>query len=604
MTYSTDCLAQLTNRSRREVVSSVPASPPLLSIPNPAAAAERTVAEALCEALRSHGVSLLFGHPGGAILPFYDALHGTEGPHHVLMRHEQAAAHAADGYARATGRVGVCVATSGPGATNLVTGLATAMMDGVPLVALTGQVPKSGRGQDFFQEADILGITIPVTKHGFTIDDPNDLVAVVDEAFALATSGRPGPVLIDIPKDVQNAACPATRRPARSDDDLGSRCLPCGTSRQFERAASLLNDAARPVIMAGRGVVASGMAPTLLDLAERADVPVVTSLLGLDGFPSSHPLCLGLPGMHGTVRANLSIQDADVILGLGLRFDDRVIGRAGTFAPNATVIHADISPASVGKTIRPAVELIGDLRQTLPRLAAMVAYARRDQWLERTRSWPRECGHDTAVPINSETMTGRAASRALGRRIAQSGAIVATDVGQHQMWLAQELRDTDPMTHLTSGGLGTMGYALPAAIGAAIGCPNRPTWVVAGDGGFQMTLQELATVVQERLPLRIVVINNGFLGMVRQWQELYHDGRYSASELSGPDFQLLAEAYGIPARVATGGPELDDVLDWADRASGPVLVELRVAREENVYPIVPPGSALHELVAGSPRMTA
>jgi acetolactate synthase-1/2/3 large subunit len=554
-----------------------------------------TVAEALCHALRKQGVSLLFGYPGGAILPFYDALYRLGFPRHVLIRHEQAAAHAADGYARATGQVGVCVATSGPGATNLVTGLATAMMDSVPMVAITGQVPIPGRGQDYFQEADILGITMPVTKHGFQLDDPAELPSVIQEAFRIAASRRPGPVLIDIPKDVQNAPCPTEDGGDHAVDWIATAAT-IPPEEELDRAAELLNKAERPVIMAGRGVILSGMADALRTLAEAADLPVTTTLLGLDGFLATHPLALGLPGMHGTVRANMSIQHADVILGLGLRFDDRVVGRPGSFAPRATIIHADISPVIVGRSVSPAVRLIGDLRYTLPALARRIAPSRRRTWLETLRQWPRAAEPTERWSTSSGPLTGRTACQALARRIGMSGAIVATDVGQHQMWLAQELREAAPGTHLTSGGLGTMGYALPAALGAALGCPDRPTWVVAGDGGFQMNLQELATVAQERIPLRMAVVNNGFLGMVRQWQELFFERRYSAVEISGPDLVVLAKAYGIPARAVSSCDELADMLGWAENVAGPVLLDLQVVQEENVYPMVPTGAAIDEMV--------
>jgi acetolactate synthase-1/2/3 large subunit len=558
------------------------------------------VAEHLCALLVEHGISVLFGHPGGAILPFYDALHRLGSPRHVLMRHEQSAAHAADGYARATGRVGVCVATSGPGATNLVTGLATAMMDGVPVLALTGQVARTARGLDSFQEVDVLGITMPVTKHGFIIDDPSALVEVVAEALAIAVSGRPGPVLIDVPKDVQ--AAPAAPARPRRHPPLVPRLDP-PREEAVTRAAELLNNAKRPLIMAGRGVTASETTGTMRRMAEAADLPVVTTLLGLDAFPATHALSLGMPGMHGTERANRAIQEADVILGLGLRFDDRVIGRADAFAPHASVIHADIEPASVGRSIQPAVELIGDLRDTLPRIAAEVRPARHGEWRARVRTWSRDCTNTTSSPEQEpDRLTGRAASRALAARIANSRATVATDVGQHQMFLAQELGAADPGTHLTSGGLGTMGFALPAALGAAVGRPDRPTWVVAGDGGFQMTIQELATVVQEGLPLRIAVMNNGFLGLVRQWQELYYARRYSASALSGPDLVALAKAYGIPARAVAQADKLEEALDWAEAADGPVLLDLQVTSDENVFPVVPPGASLSEIQTGQPRL--
>ena len=581
-----------------------------------------TAAEALCHALVTEGVDIVFGHPGGAILPFYDALYRVGAPRHVLMRHEQAAAHAADGYARATGRVGVCIATSGPGATNLVTGLATAQMDSVPVVAITGQVPSTLRGQDAFQETDILGITIPITKHGFVVERPEDLPAIVREAFRIARSGRPGPVLIDIPKDVQTGACPF--EPANAaDSDASAKVLPWrpayhangaepstnGKRPAYSRAhidaaldaaAKLLNEAERPVIMAGRGVVVAGMAEMLRELAERADLPVVTTLLGLDAFPATHPLALGMPGMHGTVRACRAIQRADVVLGLGLRFDDRVTGPTARFAPGARIIHMDIDAAVIGRTIQPALRIVGDLRETLPALLERIAPADHADWWAELREWPREAAPAAstggAASAAAGPLTAREAARALAARIAAGGGIVATDVGQHQMLIAQELRDAAPGSHLTSGGLGTMGYALPAALGAALGRPDRPVWAVAGDGGFQMTLQELATVVQERVPVRIAVLNNGYLGMVRQWQELFYERRYSASRIAGPDFTMLARAYGIPARRVCHLAELDDALEWAEHAAGPALLDLRLPAEENVFPMVPPGAALDEII--------
>ncbi len=562
----------------------------------------QTAADALCHALVAQGVDVLFGHPGGAILPFYDALHRAGAPRHVLMRHEQGAAHAADGYARATGRVGVCVATSGPGATNLVTGLAAAIMDGVPMVAITGQVPSTVLGTDAFQETDVIGVTMPVTKHGYLVEKAADLPSVVAEAFQLAVSGRPGPVLIDIPKDVQNALCPAVV--ARAPDDIrraNAGPVPhpsrAGQLRdpEISHVAELVNRAERPVVMIGRGVVSSGTTAQLRQLIH-ADLPVIPTLLGLDGFPATHPNCLGMPGMHGTVRANRAIQRADLILGLGLRFDDRVIGRPDRFAPNAVVVHVDIDAASMGRTIRPHVRLVGDLRAVLPALAESIARRDRAAWWSELRAWSREPEPAEPWTAPQGPLTGRAACRGLAARIAASDAVVATDVGQHQMWLAQELRDASPRTHLTSGGLGAMGYALPAGVGAAVGCPDRPVWVVAGDGGFQMTMQELATAVQERLRLRIAVVNNGFLGMVRQWQELFYSRRYSAVEIPGPDFTQIARAYEIPARAVSWCDELEPALAWAEAEPGPVLLDLHVEREDNVYPMVPSGAALDEMV--------
>jgi acetolactate synthase-1/2/3 large subunit len=554
------------------------------------------VSDALCQLLGSQGVDLVFGHPGGAILPFYDALHRAGKPRHVLVRHEQAAAHAADGYARATGRVGVCIATSGPGATNLVTGLATALMDGVPIIAITGQVPTGVRGTDAFQETDVLGVTMPVTKHGFSVENARDLEPIVAEAFHLARSGRPGPVLIDIPKDVQNAPCELTA--AGPDAHTAPASSPALDALIWE-VARLIDGAERPLIMAGRGVVQSHTYAALRALAERADIPVVTTLLGLDAFPATHPLAVGMPGMHGTVRACQAIQRADLVIGLGLRFDDRVTGPRHTFAPSATIVHAEIDPACFGRTISAQVPLPGDLRITLPALAARVTPCRRANWWAELDAWEREAEPFDAAPSGpTGPLTGRVLCRALAARIAAARAIVVTDVGQHQMWIAQELRAADPGTHLTSGGLGTMGYALPAGLGAALGKPDRTVWVVAGDGGFQMNLQELATVVQERVPLRIAVVNNGFLGMVRQWQEMFYDRRYAASAITGPDFACLARAYGIPARVVERADDLFDALHWADHTHGPSLLDLRVLAEENVFPMVPPGAALHEVVAG------
>lgn len=580
---------------------------------------ERSGAEAVCDGLEEQGVDVVFGHPGGAILPLYDALHGRPALKHVLARHEQGAVHAADGYARATGRTGVCLATSGPGATNLVTGLATASMDSVPLVAVTGQVPSAAMGTDAFQETDVLGMTMPVTKHGILVTSTEEIPEAMREAFEVARSGRPGPVLVDLPKDLQTARLPAATPASRP----GAVEAPPAEDFEeaLEQAAALLNGARRPLVMVGRGVLLSGTSEEVRALAERHQLPVVTTLLGLDAFPGSHPLSLGLPGMHGTARANRAIQEADVVLGLGLRFDDRVTGPVDSFVPDGRIVLCEVDPAVVGRTVTPDVALVGDLRHTVPGLASRMEGTAGDEWWERIRSWDREADpaavrqEDAAseaaagstAPVASAAprgeaepdprpLTGRQVTRALARVIDREGAQVATDVGQHQMWIAQELREGSPGTHITSGGLGTMGFALPGGFGAAVGRRDRPTWVVVGDGGFQMTLQELATVVEEGVPLRIAVVNNGFLGMVRQWQELFYEGRYSASQLSGPDFPRLAEAYGIPGRAVSRRDELAETLAWAEAAEGPVLVDFRVEKEENVYPMVPPGERIDELV--------
>lgn len=563
---------------------------------------ERTGAQLLHHALVREGVQVLFGHPGGAILPFYDVLHREGRLRHVLCRHEQAAAHAADGYARASGRVGVCVATSGPGATNLVTGLATALMDSVPLVAVTGQVPTRMMGTEAFQETDILGITLPVTKHGFLVREAAEIPETLREAFRLARSGRPGPVLVDIPKDVQLEV--ATEEEDPDGDPEVTVHLPPHVEGALDRAARLLNEARHPLVMAGRGVVLAGVTELLVELAERAQLPVVTTLLGLDAFPGEHPLALGLPGMHGNERSNRAIQEADVILGLGLRFDDRITGPVRTFAPNAAIVHLEVDPGVPGRTVTPTVTVPGDLRHTLPALAARIAPSRHPGWWTRLGTWCREADPEAPDAPEPGPLSGRTAARALARHLAAAAAVVATDVGQHQMLMAQELRSAHPRTHLTSGGLGTMGYALPAAMGAALAGSGRPTWVVVGDGGFQMNLQELATLVQEGIPLRIAVMNNGYLGMVRQWQEFFHGGRYSHSELGGPDLVLLARAYGMEGIRVERGEILEEALRRAESTEGPVLLDLRVDREENVYPMVPPGSALQEMVLHPPRARA
>lgn len=576
-------------------------------------------AELLRRALVNAGTRVMFGHPGGAILPFYDVLHGAAGPRHVLMRHEQGAAHAADGYARASGEVGVCVATSGPGAANLVTGLATALTDGVPMVAVTGQVPSALMGTDAFQECDTLGITMPVTKHGFLVRRPEDIPGVVTDAFDIARAGRPGPVLIDVPKDVQFAE-------ADVPDELASRHLksadesapekerfaasfvdgkPTTTGEAIAATLARLRTAERPVLIVGRGVISSETSEAVRALAEATNLPVVTTLLGLDAFPTQHPQCVGMPGMHGTERANQAISESDLIIGLGVRFDDRVTGKVSKFAPGAGIIHFDIDARAHGRTIRTDVAVLGDLRETLPPFArgACEGYDVPAAWWQRIHEWRREAD-EPAPPMDAATaagpMSGRQVSRAIAKVVRRDRAIVVTDVGQHQMWLAQEVADADPCTHLTSGGLGTMGYALPAALGAAIGAPERPVWAVIGDGGFQMTLQELATVVQEGIHLRVAIMNNGALGMVRQWQMRIHGGRRVASDLGAPDFSALANAYRIQSEMVDQAGQLDMALDRAATWPGPVVLDLRIPAEDEVYPMVPSGAGLSEMWMKAP----
>jgi acetolactate synthase-1/2/3 large subunit len=611
---------------------------------------QMTGAELLRRALVDQGTDVIFGHPGGAILPFYDALHGAPAPRHVLVRHEQSAAHAADGWARATGGVGVCCATSGPGATNLVTGLATAHMDGVAVVAITGQVPLALLGTEAFQATDIVGITMPVTKHGYLVTDVAEIPDVVAQAFALARQGRPGPVVVDVPKCVQVASVDRVRAESLLAGAAGGSPRGPGSSRVGGRtttagaavaaALTALRGSERPVVLAGRGVVTSGTTELLARLVEECGLPVTTTLLGLDAYPAERPLALGMPGMHGTERANRCLQQADLILGLGARFDDRVIGRADRFAPRARIVHFDIDPRAHGRTLEPEVAVLGDLRETLPPLVrgATETYRTPACWLRTLRGWRREAGHvapprhaapsASSEPRGSDTrpaprapssppgprmppaplmprgsyaappagpILGRQAARALAHRIRRDGAIVVTDVGQHQMWLAQELGNAAPGTHLTSGGFGTMGYALPAALGAALAQPERPVWAVVGDGGFQMSLQELATVVQEGVRLRIAVVNNGHLGMVRQWQEKVHGNRRAASTLSGPDFAALATLYGLVAESVDDLATLEAAVDRAALAPGPVLLDVRIAPEDSVYPMVRPGGALDEV---------
>lgn len=593
---------------------------PAPAVPGSAGVRKVSGAELLRDELVRQGVRVMFGHPGGAILPFYDVLFDAPEPRHILVRHEQAAAHAADGFARSTGSVGVCIATSGPGATNLVTGLATALADGVPVVAITGQVSTAVLGTDAFQEADTLGIMLPVTKHAFQLRNPAEIPQVVAEAFRIARSGRPGPVLIDVPKDVQFATIelPSSSSSSGPGDDVD-------TARQDGRspaasavgysfvdgqrttagaaiasALSLLRGARRPVLVVGRGVVTAGIAEPLREMAEATGLPVVTTLLGLDAFPTLHPQCLGMPGMHGTERANQGIAAADLVIGLGIRFDDRMTGDVRRFAPEARIVHFDIDPRAHLRTIRTDVAVLGDLRETFPPFArgAMSGVRASEGWWERLQGWMREA--EAPLPDGVEEdpdapLTGRAVARALAERIRLDRAIVATDVGQHQMWFAQELADSDPRTHLTSGGLGTMGFALPAAMGAAVACPDRAVWAVAGDGGFQMVLQELATIVQEQLPVRIAIVNNASLGMVRQWQTRIHGGRRSQSDLSAPDFIRLAAAFGIHAERVERTGDLRSVLREAAAHPGAILLDLRIIPEDEVYPMVRPGAALHEM---------
>jgi acetolactate synthase-1/2/3 large subunit len=531
-------------------------------------------------------------------MPFYHALPQFE-PHlrHVLCRHEQGAGHAAQGYARATGGIGVCVATSGPGATNLVTPIADAWMDGTPLLAITGQVSSSLLGTDAFQETDFIGITLPIVKHSYLVTDPAEIPAVVAEAVEIATAGRPGPVVIDVTKDAQQGRATTVRAPAAR---AAPRPRRSASPNVVAEAARVLAAATRPVILAGQGVIQSGAAAELAALAERLDSPVATTLLGLGAISQDHPLSVGLAGMHGEVSVNRALQRCDVLLSVGARFDDRVTGRADRFAPRATVIHLDIEPAQIGKTVRTALELVGDARATLRQLVEAVPTREHPAWrahLAADRVTRSRRDGQLADPAATDFPPG-VVYRALEARLAGRADVrVVTDVGQHQMWAAQLLRWREPGVQLTSGGAGTMGFAIPAAMGAAIARPSQTIWVIVGDGGFQMTNQELATVAQERLTnLKIAIINNGYLGMVRQWQQLFHGRRYSGTPLSGPDFGALCRAYGLAALVVDRADQVDAAIADADRRSETVVIDFRVEREANVFPIVSPGGAVDAMM--------
>ncbi len=557
-------------------------------------AEQKTGARILCEALEQEQVEVLFGYPGGAIMPFYDALTSSS-LRHVLVRHEQAAAHAADGYARATGRVGVCVATSGPGATNLVTGLATAFMDSVPIVAITGQVARRFIGTDAFQETDVIGVTQPITKHSILVRSVEELAHAVHEAFAIARSGRPGPVLIDVPKDVQQATttAPAPCRPTPPWRPAPTASL----DEAAARAAALVDAAERPLILAGHGIILSNAYAALRAFAEKTGIPVTTTLLGISAFPESHPLSLGLPGMHGRAEVNHAINASDVIVAVGMRFDDRVTGNVSQFAPKAQIIHIDIDPSEMGKVLRPTVPMVADARIALEALTARVAPAQHDDWMATIQTWRREAEQNGQTPpapdasTDADACPSPQAILAAIRQATRGKALVVTDVGQHQMWAARFYGYDQPNSHLTSGGLGTMGFALPAAMGAALGRPNEPIWVVAGDGGIQMNIQELATIANLRLPIKVAIFNNGYLGMVRQWQQFFHQRNYSEVRITGPDYVKLADAYGIAGFQVLRASDVASTVERAMSIDGPVIIDFVIEQEANVYPMVAPGQA-------------
>lgn len=552
-------------------------------------------AEILMECLLREGVDVVFGYPGGAILPAYDALTKYPQIHHVLVRHEQGASHMADGYARATGKVGVAMATSGPGATNLVTGIATAMMDSSPIVCITGQVPRGTIGSDAFQETDVTGVTLPVTKHNYLVMDIHELPYIIKEAFYIARSGRPGPVLIDIPKDVQTEKIEFVY-PEAEPRLPGYRPPQEAAQSDVEQALALIHQAERPVILAGHGILMSGAVSELRELAERAQIPVALTLLGKGAIPENHPLTIGMMGMHGEAASNYAIQEADLLIALGMRFDDRVTGNLKTYAPTAKKIHVDIDPSEINKNVRVDVGMVGDLKAVMNQLLPGLQSRTHPDWLNRIRDWQEDS--DERDIVNREitgTLLGAQVINDLWR-FTGGEAITVSDVGQHQMLEAQYYPHQRPRTMITSGGLGTMGFGLPAAIGAKFGCRNEEVWAIVGDGGFQMTLCELATARQENIGVKIAIINNNFLGMVRQWQELFYEERYSATPMFNPDFVKLAEAYGIPAMRVTEREQIEESVRFARSHEGPVLIEYMVQKEEMVYPMVPAGADLHAMI--------
>jgi len=563
-------------------------------------------AKMLLECLVREGVDCFFGYPGGVTLPFYDAMYDHH-IRHVLVRHEENACFAAEGYARATGKVGVCCATSGPGATNLVTGLVDSMMDSIPIVAITGQVPTKLIGSDAFQEADTFGITRSCTKHNFLVKNLAELPQIVHEAFYIASSGRPGPVLVDVPKDVFQAQ--GHYAPVSSIHLPGYKVFTEGHTGQIKRAAQMIWDAERPWVYAGGGIIAADASADLRELAEIVDIPVVCTLMGLGGLPAEHANFVSMPGMHGSYAANMGMSHCDVMIALGVRFDDRVTGRISAFAPHAKVIHVDIDPAEIGKNRVPDLPIVGDLKRVLERLNKVLAdatperkarnAASRRAWWTQVRAWRQE--HPLA-PTYSETEIKPQHLMAEIDRLSGGQAIVCADVGQHQMWAAQLIRFNEPRLWINSGGLGSMGFGLPSSIGAQFARPDKLVFAVVGDGGFQMSIPELATIAAYGLPIKIVVMNNGYLGMVRQWQELFYNNRLSAVELeSFPDAEKLAGAYGFKGRTIEQPQDLAPALEAAVREPGPYLLNVRVSPYENVYPMIPAGAAIHEMVMGPPE---
>ncbi len=546
----------------------------------------------VCESLLREGAEVVFGLPGGAILPLYGVLSQYPGLRHVLVRHEQGAAHAADGYARATGKVGLCFATSGPGATNLVTGLATAMMDSVPIVAITGQVGRSAIGTDAFQETDITGVTLSVTKHNYLVMKASEISTTIKEAFYIARIGRPGPVLIDIPKDVFQETAVYETEP--NINLTGFHVPGAGPSKDVKAAAELINQADRPVILAGHGVIISNASDFLLEFAEKGNIPVVTTLLGISSFPQDNPLSVGFPGMHGMAYASLALDEADLVICIGGRFDDRIVGDVSRFSSGSRKIHIDIDPSEMNKSVQVDVQVVGDAQKTLRELIPMTGKALHTAWLQRINHLKAE--HPSLRIRETDQLLGQHVVKAISDET-KGEAIICTGVGQHQMWAAQHYLFRKPNSWITSGGLGTMGFEIPSALGAQIGRPDALVWSICGDGGFQMTMMELATLVENNLPVKYAILNNNHLGMITQWKDMFYDGDcLGDSYTANPDFVKLAEAYGITAMRVETQEELVPAVRQANAHPGPVILDCIIEKVENVYPMIPAGQSVQELM--------